>query len=90
MAIGFLTMFFRKANARKLRIGADFIEIPERWKYRTKLNFNEIVEIGEFETYDNVIEIQSGKGIHLIERNWMRQGEFEKVKGRLKEYWMSR
>lgn len=86
MAIGFFTIFFRKFNVGKLKIGLDFIEIPGRWKDRTKLNFNDIVEIGEFDTYDNVIEIESRQGIHLIERNWMRKKEFDKVKERLKEY----
>ena len=90
MGIGFLTIFFRKLNVGKLKIGTDFIEIPGRWKDRTKLNFSDITEIGEFHTYDNVIEIESREGIHLIERNWMRKKEFDKVKERLKEYWIKK
>ncbi len=87
IGIGFLTIFFRKLNVGKLKIGTDFIEIPGRWKDRTKLNFSEITEIGEFDTYDNVIEIESRQGIHLIERNWMKQKEFDIVKKRLQKYW---
>lgn len=90
MGIGFLMIFFRKFNVGKLKIGNDFIEIPGRWKDRTKLKFNDIKEIGEFDTYDNVIEIESQQGIHLIERNWMKKREFEKVKERLKDYWMNK
>ncbi|GLB50567.1 hypothetical protein [Neptunitalea lumnitzerae] len=88
MGIGFLTIFIRKFNIGKLKIGTDFIEIPGRWKDRTKLNFSEITEIGEFDTYGNVIVIESRQGIHLIERNWMKQKEFDIVKKRLQEYWM--
>jgi len=65
IGIGFLTIFFRKFNVGKLKIGTDFIEIPGRWKNRIKLNFNDILEIGEFDTYDNVIEIESRQGIHF-------------------------
>ena len=90
MAIGFLTIYFRKFNAGKLKIGTDFIEIPGRWKNKIKLSFSEIIEIGEFDTYDNVIEIESRNGIHLIERDWMKQKEFNAVKKRLQEYWMSK
>ena len=90
MGIGFLTIFFRKLNVGKLKIGTDFIEIPGRWKDRTKLNFSDIIEIGEFDTYDNVIEIESQQGIHLIERNWMRKKEFDIVKEGLKEYWIKK
>ena len=90
MGIGFLTIFFRKFNIGRLKIGTDFIEIPGRWKDRIKLNFNDIKEIGEFDTYDNVIEIESQQGIHLIERNWMKEKEFDKVKERLEEYWMNK
>ena len=90
IGIGFLTIFFRKLNVGKLKIGTDFIEIPGRWKDRTRLNFSEITEIGEFDTYDNIIEIESRQGIHLIERNWMKQKEFDIVKKRLREYWMKK
>ncbi len=85
MGIGFLAIFFRKLKVGKLKIGTDFIEIPGRWKDRTKLNFNDITEIGEFDTYDNVIEIESRQGIYLIERHWMKQKEFDIVKNRLQE-----
>lgn len=90
MGIGFLTIFFRKLNVGKLKIGNDFIEIPGRWKDRTKLNFSDITEIGEFDTYDNVIEIESKQGIHLIERNWMKQKEFDLVKKRLHQHWIKK
>jgi hypothetical protein len=87
MGIGFLTIFFRKFNVGNLKLGNDFIEIPGRWKNPIRLQFDEIIEIGEFDTYDNVIEIESKKGILLIERNWMKQKEFENFKRKLQEYW---
>jgi hypothetical protein len=90
MGIGFLTILFRKRNVGKLKIGNDFIEIPGRWKDKTKLNFRDIKEIREFDTSDNIIEIESRQGIHLIERNWMKQKEFDIVKKRLQEYWMKK
>lgn len=90
MGFGFLTIFFRKYNVGKLKLGKDSIEIPGRWKDRVKLDFNDIIEISEFDTYDNVIEIESKYGIHLIERNWIRKEDFEKVKEQLQEYWMNR
>lgn len=89
MGIGFLTIFFRKFNVGNLKLGNDFIEIPGRWKERTRVNFNDILDIGEFDTYDNVIEIESTQGVHLIERNWMKKKEFNSVKTKLKEYWLN-
>ncbi len=83
--IGFLIIFFRKFDAGNLKLGNDFIEIPGRWNKRIRLNFDEIADIGEFNTYDNVIELESKEGIHLIERSWMKQSEFEKVKKKLQE-----
>ena len=90
MGIGFLTIFFRKLNVGNIKLGIDFIELPGRWKERIKVNFKDIIDIGEIDTYDNVIEIESKNGIHLIERNWMKQKEFDKVKKRLQEYWMNK
>lgn len=90
LGIGFLTIFLRRVNAVKLKIGTDFIEIPGQWKDRTKLNFSDISEIGEFDAYDKIIEINSRQGIHLIESNWMKPKEFEIVKKRLHEYWMKK
>ncbi len=90
MGIGFITIFIRKFSVGNLIIGNDFIEIPGRWKDRIKLDFNEIRRIGEFDNYDNVIEIESNHGTYLIERNWMNQKDFEKVKEKLKEYWIKK
>lgn len=90
MGISFLTIFIRKFSIGNLVIGNDFIEIPGRWRTRIKLQLDEIIEIGEFDTYDNVIEIESRQGIHLIERNWMKQKDFENLKRKLKENWMNK
>ncbi len=90
IGIGLLTIFIRKYNVGKLKIGTNFIEIPGRWKDRVKLNVNDIIKISEFDTYDNVIEIESQQGIHLIERSWMKQKEFDLVKKKLQEYWMKK
>lgn len=89
LGVGFLTIFFRKFASGNLIIGKDFIEIPGRWKSRVKLHFEEIVEIGEIDTYDNVIEIDNGVEIYLIESSWMKQRDFEDVKRRLKDYWIN-
>ena len=90
IGIGFLTIFFRKHNVGNLKLGNNFIEIPRCWKDRVRLNFSDILVIGEFDTYDNVIEIESEQGIHLIERNWMKRKEFNNVKKKLQEYWMNK
>ena len=86
LGIGFLAIFINKFNVGKLRIGEDFIEIPGRWKKRTKLNFAEIKNIGEIETYDHVIEIESENGFNLIEKQWMKSKEFDKVREKLIEW----
>ena len=62
LGIAFLTLFISKFEGGKLIIGDDFIEIPGRWKNRTRLKFDEITDIGEIDTYDNVIEIESEHG----------------------------
>ncbi len=90
IGIGLLTIFIRKYNVGKLKIGTNFIEVPGRWKDQVKLNVNDIIKISEFDTYDNVIEIESQQGIHLIERSWMKQKEFDLVKKKLQEYWMKK
>ncbi len=87
VGFGFTAIFVNKFNVGGLVIGNDFIEIPGRWKERTKLSFEDIKNIGEFETYDHIIEIESEKGVHLIERNWMKRKEFNVVRNKLKEYW---
>lgn len=89
LGAGFLAIYFRKYASGNLIIGKNFIEIPGRWKSRVRIHFEEILEIGEIDTYDNVIEIESGKEIHLIESSWMKQGDFEDVKGMLKDYWLN-
>ncbi len=90
LAIGFLTIYFRELNTGNLKLGNDFIEVPGRWKERVRVNFKDILGIGEFDTYDNVIEIESKHGTHLIERNWMKQKEFDNVKIRLQQYWINK
>ncbi|GEM_PF-4280280 len=90
LGFGFLIIFFRKFGGDNLKIGNDFIEIPGRWKNRVILQFDDIFDIGELHTYDNVIEIDSTKGIYLIERNWMKEKDFENVKIKLKEYWLKK
>ena len=92
LAVGicFLIIFLRKFNSERLKLGNYFIEIPRRWRDNVRLKFSEILEVSEFETYDNVIEVKSKQGVHLIERNWMKQKEFDDVKVKLKEYWQGK
>jgi hypothetical protein len=85
--LGFTAIFVNKFNVGGLVIGKNFIEIPGRWKKRTKVNLKDIKNIEEFETYDHIIEIESTKGFHLIERNWIKKKEFNIVRNRLKDYW---
>lgn len=80
MGIAFLTLFIKNLHLRNLLLGDDFIEIPGRWKESQRLYFSEIVNISEFNTYDNVIEIESNDGIHLIEQNWMNKKDLEYLK----------
>lgn len=89
LGVGFLTIFFRKFGTGDLIIGNNCVEIPGRWRSRERIKFEEILDIGELDTYDNVIEIESEQGIHLIERNWMKQKDFDNVKKKLKEYWLN-
>ncbi len=89
LGLGFLTIFLRNYKGSNLMIGDDFIEIPDRWKNRINIQFEEISEIAEFEIYDRVIQIESVKGIYQIERNWMKHQDFEDVKKRLMVYWLS-
>ena len=64
----------RKFNLGPLRVGGNYIEILGRYKSPIKLKFNDIKNIGEFETYDQVIEIETKeKGYYLIERKWMKK-----------------
>lgn len=59
--------------------------IPGRWKERRRLNFRNIVSIGEFHTYDHVIEIMGDNGTYLIEKKWMRKVEFEILRNTLSD-----
>lgn len=77
VGIAFLTLFIKNLHIRNLILGDDFIEIPGRWKESQRLNFSEIVSNSELNTYDNVIEIESNYGIHLIEQNWMKKKDYE-------------
>lgn len=80
MGLGFLTLFIKNQQFRYIILGDDFIEIPGRWKESHRLHFSEIVNIRVFNTYDNVIEIESKDGILLIEQNWMKKKDFEYLK----------
>lgn len=86
MGAGFLTIFIRKFNIGNLVIGQDFIEIPGRWRDRVRIRFDEIEGISEFDTYDNVIEIESRQGVYLIEGQWMAKKDFYEVRTKLQEY----
>ena len=86
MGISFLWLFVYKFNVGGLKIGADFIVIPGRWKTQTKIMFSEIKNIGEINTYDQVIEIESENGFYLIEKQWMKSKEFDKVREKLVEW----
>ncbi|MDF1698717.1 MAG: hypothetical protein P1U56_22885 [Saprospiraceae bacterium] len=83
-------LYIRKLNSVPLIIGEDFIIIPGRWKDKIRVDFNHINEIGEFDTYSKIIEIVSHHGVHLIERNWMKEKDFKAVKAKLKEYWQKK
>jgi hypothetical protein len=86
MGVAFLAIFINNFSVGKLRIGKDFIEIPGRWKKRTKLDLNDIESIGEINTYDQVIEIDSKEGFFLIEQQWMKNSEFNTVREFLLEW----
>jgi hypothetical protein len=81
--LSFLILYFRKFNVGDLIIGQDYLEIPGRWKDRTRLDLNAIDNISEFETYDHIIAIQCKEDTYLIERNWMRKQEFEIIRKKL-------
>jgi len=85
IGVGFLTIYIRKYNVENLKLGDNYIEIPGRWKDKMRLNFSEILNIKEFNTFDNVIEIESKEGVHLIERNWMKQKDFDNLKKTLQD-----
>jgi hypothetical protein len=85
-ALGLIAIFVNKFNLGGLVIGKDYLEIPGRWKKRIILNFSEIKNIGEFETYDHIIEIESENGFHLIEKQWMKKKDFDFVRNKLIEY----
>ena len=87
LGIAFLVLFFRKINVGRLKLGLDFIEIPGRWKKRTRIDFDDIIEMGEIDSYDHVIEIESKQGFHLIERNWMKRKEFDRINNTLRQFW---
>lgn len=86
MGIAFLALFINKFNVGNLILGKNYIEIPGCWKKKTKLDFAIIKNIGEINTYDEVIEIESEYGFHLIEKQWMKSKEFEIVREYLLGY----
>lgn len=85
MGILFLIIFFKKFTVGDLILNHDKIEIPGRWRKREKVFFNQIENIGEIDSYDHVIEIISSKGVHLIEKQWMKVDDFEEVRQTLIE-----
>lgn len=36
--------------------------------------------MGEFNTYDHVIQLETTQGIHLIEKHWMKEEDFNEVR----------
>ncbi len=80
LSLGFLTIYFNKFNVGKLILTNTYIVIPERWKERTRINFNEIIEISEFDTSDMVIELVTSEEVFLVVKQWMNPKSFETVR----------
>ena len=82
----FLVLFFRKIMSGNLILGEEFIEIPGRWKPRRRLKLSDIDSIGDFDTYDHIIEIECYQETFLIEKGWMNETDFYEVLSKLRNY----
>lgn len=78
--IGFLTLYLKNRNSDDLVIGKDHIKIPGRWDRTISISFNEIKNIRELvQVHSNTIEIYTADYCHLIEKNWMKEDDYEFV-----------
>lgn len=87
----FLPLFVLKFNSSPLRIQEEqeevVIEIPGRWKGPSKILFSDIKDIGEIiNSYECVIQIWAKDRVYLIEKNWMREKDYETVVYRLMDW----
>ena len=78
--VTFLVLFFSKERRGQLEISENYLLIPGRWKQPTKLPIEEITDFGEFNTYDHVLVIVHNQIEYLIEKQWMSNQDFEKVR----------
>ncbi len=85
LGLGFTILFINKIGSGDLVLSDDFLEIPGRWRKRQKIKLRDIRSVNEIDTYDNVLEISSGRGLHLIERKWMNKKDFQELRDFLKE-----
>ncbi|MBL0740635.1 hypothetical protein [Chryseolinea lacunae] len=81
LALGiFFTLKFITNFGGDLRIHDDFIEIPLRGRKYATINFRDIKKITKIDTFDNVIELSSKSGLHVIEGHWMKKNDFQELK----------
>ena len=85
-----LKLYFQNSKHQKVVLGENFIELPGRKVNRKRLNFAEIKEISEFDTYDNVLLLETTHDIYHIEKNWMKQEDFNCVQDTLRAYWSTK
>lgn len=52
-----------------------------------RLNLDAVLSIGELNTYDKVIELETADGLLLKERSWE---DFNEIRIKLKESWTSK
>ncbi len=83
----FLKLYLQNSKHQKVVLGENFIELPGRKVNRKRLNFAEIKEISEFDTYDNVLLLKTTHDIYHIEKKWMKQEDFHCVRDKLRAYW---
>jgi len=80
----FLTIFLGNITIKNVVIGPDFIEIPIDKNKRIRLPFSEIENWGELDSFHHIIALQFQAETYVIERQWMKKSDFEKLRLELK------
>ena len=72
-ALAFLVQYFMNVKPKQIILTDKAVELPFRWnKVPAIVSYNDITDIAEFETYAQVMEIETEKQSYMIDGSWMK------------------
>lgn len=84
--IAFMMLFSQRFKGETIRLDGRFLELPVKWSSKAKIELIDIVEIGDIDKYDHLLEISTYTGVYVIEKAYMVPFDFEALRSKI-YYW---